>query len=160
MAATPIDLVSRFIRTETSKFVLCDRIASTSGAATRAEIDAGVDITDDLATVEGFQESTNFLDTPDFGSLTTTSIVGRSPSISGTFTMYGDATGGDIREQVTRLDEKTLIVMDNGDTPTDPMDVFNIVVGAVAPTYDGDNPMMVAVSASVAGIFLSQTIPS
>lgn len=159
MAAPDITAVDAFLRPETSTYVLLDRTA-TPGAPLRAEINAGLTINPILTAVDGLQDGTNFVDVATFASLRTGTAVGRSPSISGTLSTLGDKAGNDIRAEITKLDKKTLLIMDEGDVPGSYMDVWDVVVGSVAPDNSVDSYMTVMVSLAVSNTFARVVIPS
>jgi len=160
MAAPAISLAERFTRPETTDVYLLDSVTSPSGAATRQELDGGINLVSQIFSADGFVESANFIDTPDWGSLTTTQIVGRSGAISGTLTLYADKDGDDIRDELDRLDNCVIVFMDAGDVPGGYMDVFRCQVGSIAPTREGDDAVKVAVQLAVRQVHERVVIPA
>lgn len=161
MVATAISPVVRFQRAGNSTIVLID-MPTTPGAPTRAEIDAGVDITGDVASVDGFTREPGFLDVPDWGSLETDQIRGRSPSSQGTIAMYADQGGADndIRAEVAEGDLKELLFMPHGDVPTDKMTVFDVEIAGVNETFDGDAATLVNVGSAIRKRYPAVSIPA
>jgi hypothetical protein len=161
MVATPISPVVRFQRAGNTSIVLID-MPAIPGAPTRAEIDAGVDITGDVQGVDGFTREPGFLDVPDWGSLETDQIRGRSPSSQGTVRMYADQGGpdGDIRAEVAEGDLKELLFMPHGDVPADKMTVFDVEIAGVNETFDDTAATLVSVGSAIRKRYTAVAIPA
>lgn len=160
MAATPLAATTRYIRPGKTEVIITPTVASTSGAATRAEINAGLAVQGEIQSVAGFTQSATKIDTPDWGSRVVTSIPGLLSIADSSITFYGSDDGADIREELAMDDECVVIFMDNGDTATDPMDVFKCAVSSVAPSRDGQNAVTVTVSFTVREVFERVAIPA
>lgn len=160
MPASTLAAAVRYIRPGKTLVNLTPTVASTTGAATRAEINAGILVQGDVQSVAGFTQSASKIDTPDWGSRVTTSIPGLVTIPDSSITFYGSEDGEDIRQELELDDDVVVIFMDNGDTPTDPMDVFKCAVSSVAPSRDGQNAVTVTVSFTVRQVFERVAIPA
>lgn len=159
MPATPISSTQRYIRAGTTKVVLVDSIASTTLAATRAEINGGTEVAGEISSATGFSQTSNSVETPDWGSRITTKIPGRITIEDSSITFYGDEDGADIREVLVRDQDINVIFMDGGDVAATPMDVFKTTVSSITTTKD-DGPVMVVVSFTVRQVGESLPIPA
>lgn len=130
MAATPIATVSRFFPTGTTKYVFCATIAN-KNAPQRAEIDAGTDLSGEIAEVEGWQVTSELIDVPDINSRFTSKIPGRTSADDSSITFYADPSGADARTLFPRDTEGFILRMDGGDVPGRKMDVFPVRVSSV-----------------------------
>lgn len=160
MPATPIAPTTRYIRPGKTVVVLTPTVASTSGAATRTEINNGIAVQREVQGVSGFTQSSSKIDTPDWGSRVTTSIPGMITIADSSITFYGDENGADIRTSLFLDSEVVVIFMDSGDTPGEPMDVFKCVVNSIAPARDGQNVVTVTVDFTVRQVFERIPIPA
>lgn len=160
MSGTPIAASTRYIRPGKTVVNITPTVASTTGAATRAEIDAGITVEGEIQSVAGFSQSASKIDTPDWGSRVVTSIPGLVNIPDSSITFYGSDDGVDIREELALDDECVVIFMDNGDVEADPMDVFKCAVSSVAPSRDGQNAVTVTVSFTVREVFERVAIPA
>jgi len=161
MPATNIDDVTRFQRAANSRLVVIDR-PTTPGAPTRAEINAGDDITPILASVDGFTREPGYVDVPDWDDLETKQIRGRSPAASGTVSTYADKGGpaNDIRAILDEGDLKSLLFMPGGDVAADKMTIFDVEISGVNETFDGDSAVLVNVGCAVGKRWPGVTIPA
>lgn len=160
MAATPLAATTRYIRPGKTEVVIAPAVESTSGAATREEINAGLAVQGEIQSVTGFTQSATKIDTPDWGSRETTSIPGLVSIADSSITFYASDDGADIREELEMDDDCVVIFMDNGDVAADPMDVFKCSVASVATSRDGQNAQTVTVSFTVRKVFERVAIPA
>ena len=129
--ATPIPTSERFFAPEISKVLFLTTIAAANLAATRPELTAGTDLTDEIADLAGWNVSSGTIDTPDLGSRFTKQIGGRLTVEASSLTVYASRDGVDAREVLPRDTVGYLVFMDGGDVPTEPMDVFPVKVTSV-----------------------------
>jgi hypothetical protein len=145
MAATPIATVSRFFPTGTTKYIFCPSVANLS-APTRSEINAGTDLSPEIAEVEGWQVTSELIDVPDINSRFTSKIPGRTSADDSSITFYADPSGADARTLFPRDEEGVILRMDGGDVAGRKMDVFPIRVSSVPKemgTGDGAGTLQV-----------------
>lgn len=135
MSATPIAATNRYFRPETSKVIWCPSVADPS-APTRAEIDAGIDLSDEISEVGGWQVTSDTVETPDLGSRFVGKIPSTTSSDDSSLTMYADEEGHDVRELLHRGDSGNVIWMDEGDVAGQYMDLFPTRVSSVPKQRD------------------------
>lgn len=131
MPATPLPASTRFFQPEISKVYFLPAIAATSLTPTRAEIDAGDDLTGEIADLAGWQVRSNFIDTPDLGAKFVKQIGGRTAAAASSLTFYGDKEGIDVRQATPRGQVGFVMFCDGGDVAGQPADVFPIEVASV-----------------------------
>lgn len=130
MPLTPIPESTRFFQPEISKVYFLPTVADPENV-TRAEINAGHDITDEIAAISGFLATSNYIDTPDLKRRFVARIGGRITVADSSLTFYGSQDGEDVRTIMQRLDRGVLVFMDGGDVPAQPMDVFRVEVNSI-----------------------------
>jgi hypothetical protein len=130
MAATPIASASRFFPTGTTKYIFCTVIAN-KNAPSRAEINAGTDISGELKAVDGWKVTSELIDVPDINSRFTSKIPGRTSADDSSLTIYADPSGNDARTLFPRDTTGFILRMDGGDVTGRKMDVFPVRVSSV-----------------------------
>jgi hypothetical protein len=151
MPATPLNTAERFSALSGLEVVFVPTIASTSGAATRAEINAGTDLTSEIMEWEGFTTTTETIDTPDLTRFVG-KIPGRITAEDSSITMYADRGGDDVRDVLPRDTIGYLLWMDSGDTPSAKMDVYPVQVNSLSKVRSMDNATVLNVSVSMTRI--------
>jgi hypothetical protein len=106
---------------------------------TRAEINAGQDLSNEVAEINGFQVTSNFIDTPDLASSFTPKIAGRTSSDDSSITMYASLNSTDVRGILPRGTTGFLMWFDEGDVPGRKYDIYPITVGSVAKERSTDD---------------------
>lgn len=129
MVATPMAATSRYFRPGITKIYIVDTIADKT-APTRVELDSGTDVSAETMEIEGFQVTSNTLDTPDYGSRFTSKIPSDVVADDSALVTYADSTSVDIRTVIARDDNVFVVIMDEGDTAGLLMDVFPVRVSA------------------------------
>lgn len=161
MPATPIPSSERFFQPEISKVIFVPTIASTSLAYTRNEVNAGDDLTGEIADLSGWEVSANFIATPDMGKRYTGKIGGRITTPDSSLTMYADKAGDDVRAILPRGTKGFVVFMDGGDVAGQPSDVFAVEVAAVGkPRSTGDNAFQLTVQFSISAAAEDVAIPA
>jgi hypothetical protein len=161
MPAAAINPTERFFQPEISKVIFVPTIASGSLAYTRSEVNAGDDLTAEIADLSGWTVQSNFIDTPDMGKRYTSKIGGRLTTPDSSITFYGDKSGDDVRGVLPRGTKGHLIFMDGGDVATQPSDVFTVEVASVGKLRStGDNAYQITVSFSISNFAEDVVIPA
>lgn len=137
MPATQIVKSSRYFSPGTTRIYFCVSIANKS-APTRAELDAGTDLTREVAEVDGWNVSSGSIDTPDYNSRFVSKVPGRIEADDSSLTFYADKEGQDVRTLMPRDATGYAVFLWGGDVTGQPMDVFPIQVGSV-PKQMPDN---------------------
>lgn len=135
MVATPLGATDRYVAPETTKTYLVDSIASLS-APTRQELDAGTDLTAEIATATGWATAAANVPVPDGGSLFTSNIPGRVNPEDATIAFYASADTNDIRDVLARGDETHIVFLHGGDVAGQKMDVWPVRVRSVSKPID------------------------
>lgn len=99
-------------------------------APTRAEMNAGLNITKPIADVNGWQSSSEMIDTPDMGSRFVGKIPGRISADNSSLTFYMDKAGNDARTAMPRDATGVMLWLDGGDFAGRKMDVFPCTVSS------------------------------
>lgn len=143
MPPTKMTATQRFFRPEVTKVYWVVTIA-TYTAPTRTEINAGVDLSDEVAEIGGFQTVSASLETPDLASRFTSKIPGRITADDSSINFYASSTGfNDARSVLPRDTSGHIIIMDAGDvTTTGRMDVYPCKVASHLKLRDIENPAM------------------
>lgn len=127
MVATPITPASRFFRPGTTKVywvVSISNIASPS----RSELNAGSDLSKDIADISGWLVSGQKIDTPDLNSRFVSNIPGLTSAAESSLTFYASDTGLDVRSLMPRDTAGNIVWLDGGDVSGRKMDVFPVRV--------------------------------
>ncbi|KAF4408656.1 phage tail tube protein [Streptomyces lycii] len=127
MAATPITAAVRYYRRGTTKVSWVPTIADKS-APTRAELDAGTELSVEVGEVDGWQVTSEVTETPSLGSRFTSKIDGPITADDSSLTMYASKQGDDVRTLLTRGTDGYVVWMDEGDVAANLMDVFPVRV--------------------------------
>lgn len=126
MPATPLPATERFFAPEISKVYFALTIADIA-TPTRAEINAGTDLTEEIADISGWSVTTGTIPTPGMSRFTK-QIAGRTTAEDSSITFYADLGGDDIRTILARGDRGYVIFCDGGDVTGNLADVFPVVV--------------------------------
>lgn len=128
----------KFFRRGVSDIVLAPAVANVA-APTRAEITAGVDLSEALADITGFDFSGSRIPTPNLASRFTPQIAGEDTVGDATLTFYDDDTSTTVRAAVAKGTVGYLIFMPYGDTPTKRAEVWHVETMAVGDIYTMGN---------------------
>ncbi|MEV4093786.1 hypothetical protein [Streptosporangium saharense] len=137
MAATQITKVNRYWPKGTLKWYWVPTIADIN-APTRAELDAGVDLSREVAAYEGWTTSSNFENAPDVNSRFVSKVAADIEAEDSSLTMYADPSGSDARTLMSRGEEGNIVRFGGGDVPGRKMDVFPVEVGSVSKPFEMD----------------------
>ena len=159
MPATAIAAATRYFQPGTTKVVVLPSIASLSAGATRLEINAGSDVSGDVASINGFQINSNQLDTPDLGGRFTKRIPGRLVADDSSITFYADVAGADIRTVLSRDQITYLGIMDGGDVAGRKADYFKVTVASVGKVRDLEDAPRLTVMFTISDYGENKTIP-
>lgn len=130
MAATAISPVNRYWPVGTTKWVWVPTIANYTVAVTRSEINAGTDLSGEIADLSGWTVSSNQIDTPDVNSRFRSKIPGPIEAEDSSLTIYADPSGSDVRTLLPRDASGYIIRMDGGDVAGRKMSVYPVKVAS------------------------------
>lgn len=155
MPATPLPNSTRYFHRGASKVYFLPAVVGydpddpQAAAVTRAEIDAGTDLTKQVASLSGFTVSSAQLPTPDWASRFTSQIPGEITAEESSLTFWADKTGDDVRAVQPRDTEGFLLFCDGGDVTASLADLFPIRVSSVGKVRGGDTGNQLTVSYSI-----------
>lgn len=131
MAATAIASITKYTSRGTTKFYWVPTIADTS-APTRSELDAGTDLSPQVADATGWSVSSTMIETPDLATRYTSTIPGVINAEDSTLVMYMDKEGVDARALMSRDEAGFICIMDGGDVTANKFDVYPVTVTSVS----------------------------
>lgn len=145
MAATPITQATRYFAPGLSKCLYVPTIANPA-SPTRSELDAGTDLSGEINAIDGWTVTSDTADTPDLDS----TFVGKLPTTTSaddsSLTMYASEDGQDVRSLLSRNTRGFIVWMDEGDDPSNTMDVFPILVSSVSKQRSMSDPALIQVT--------------
>lgn len=135
MTAPPFAESTRFVDPGSTRVYWVDSIAVLS-APTRIELDAGIDVSGEMAEIEGFALQSETNPTTPFNSI----FVTEKPGVlrtTGTprMVMYADLNGYDIRTLWDRGDTGNIVILHGGDVAGNLMDVWPVHIASVSKTF-------------------------
>lgn len=130
MVATPIAAVNRYWPVGTTKWVWVPTIANYLVAITRGEINAGTDLSGEIADLDGWTVSSNQIDTPDVNSRFRSKIPGPIEAEDSSLTIYADPSGTDVRSLLPRDTSGYVVRMDGGDVAGRKCSIFPVKVAS------------------------------
>jgi hypothetical protein len=134
MGATPLGSTVRYIPDGTRQYYWVPTIAS-KAAPTRAELNAGTDLTGELAEVSGFTVTSDQVDAPDLGTRFTAQVKGRIKAADSSMMIYLSETSVDARTLLTRDTTGFIVQFPEGDDEglsTAVMDVFPVTISSAS----------------------------
>lgn len=131
MPATPINIGERFSALDGLRLVFAPVVAASTLIPTRAEINAGTDLTTEVESWEGWTTEAATIETPSLARFVG-NIPGRITIQPGMLQMYVDRGEDDIRDVLPVGTTGFLLFMDVGDVPTKKMDVWPVRVNMLA----------------------------
>lgn len=131
MATPPIVASVRYFDVGTTKIYFLPSIADTT-TVTRIEMNAGTDLSREVADIDGWSVTSNEIETPDFSTRFTAKIAGRIEAADSSLTFYSSQNSTDVRALLPRDTTGFILWLDGGDVPTQKMDVYPVKVRAVS----------------------------
>jgi hypothetical protein len=151
MAPPVLTPTLRYVPEGTRKIYYVLTIA-TQSAPTRAEMNAGTDLTNEIAEMSGFTVSSDTAEVPDLATRFTGKIPARITADDSSIRFYASSTSNDVRTVLPRDTAGFVICLWEGDVPTQKMDVFPIKVSATSVQTGIDDPGSVLVAFTVTKI--------
>lgn len=149
MPPTPLTKTVRHIPQGTSRYYWLPLIADAALAATRVEINAGEDLTAEVAAITGFSTTGAQVDTPDAASRFVSRVPGLITPDDSSISFYASKDGDDAATFFTRDQEGYLLFADGGDVATQPAEVFPVTVTSVSRGRDLTAARLVMVSFAI-----------
>lgn len=160
MAATPMAATSRYFRPGVTKVYWVETLTDYENP-TRSELDAGTDLSAEVAEINGFQVTSASVDTPDLGSRFTAKIPGAITADDSSLVTYADTTSVDIRSVLVRDDNGFVVIMDEGDIVGQLMDVYPARVASTPKLRAREDPARIQADFTITKVPAENiTIPS
>jgi hypothetical protein len=160
MPPAPLNPTKRYLAVGIRKVYWVPAIANYL-SPTRAELDAGTDLTAEVETLTGWSLQGSVLDTPDMGTTFTSQVVGRRTSPQNDITAYLDQNGNDIRSLLPQNTTGYMVICWAGDVGGNNMDVFPSRVVTQANDSNPEDPGKVTISFAITKIpAIMATIPT
>jgi len=118
-------------------------------APTRAEMQAGVNLTNEIASLTGFTVSSASVAAPDMSTRYVSNVVGQITSTDGVLSCYMDQHSNDVRSVMPQDTTGWVIFLWGGDVAGQLMDVWPIHVGANSPQPDLASAQLVEVQCTI-----------
>lgn len=131
MPTPSITTSTRFFHPDTTKCYYLPAVANIS-APTRLEMNAGTDLSNEVADIAGWSVTANEIPTPDLGTIFTSKIPGRTDAEDSSITFYADLNGVDVRALLPRGTNGFIMWLDGGDVEDNIAAVFPVRVRSVA----------------------------
>lgn len=148
---TLLPATERFFAPEISKVYFALTIADIA-APTRLEINAGTDLTEEIADLSGWSVTTGMIATPGMSRFTK-QIAGRTTAEDSSLTFYADQGGDDVRTILARGDRGFIIFCDGGDAVGNLADVFPVLVRNVGKVRTlADQASQLTVGFAITGV--------
>jgi len=151
MAAPPISASSRYIPEGVTKYYFVTSIANYN-SPTRAELNAGTDLSPEIAATGNWGIVSGSIDAPDLATLFTAQIAGKVTVDGPTIDMYADGTSTDVRTLLPRGTVGNIVKFPEGDVTGRKMDVFPVKALAQAKPTNLTNPSVIQLQFAVTKI--------
>src|SRR5919108_4786636 len=138
MAPPPINASVRYRAKGKTKCYWVPVIANLA-APTRAELNAGVDLSPQIMDMDGWLIESGSIDTPDLASDFTGNIPGSTSVDDSSLTFYSDLNGDDVRALLPRDTNGHIVWLHAGDIPGNATtDAYPVRVGSLGKTVTID----------------------
>ncbi|WP_457785932.1 phage tail tube protein [Streptomyces rimosus] len=116
------------------------KVADEGNVPTRPELTAGTDLTNAIASIDGWTLANQPIETPDLGSTFESSIPGSDKADDSSLGFYEDKVSDAIEQLLTKDATGWVVFLRKGDLPGNrSMDVFPVRIGSRSPNYSTDN---------------------
>lgn len=151
MTAPAIVTSERYLAAGTTQIYWVGAIAAPA-APTRAELDAGWDLSWEVADTGGWLATPTYNDTTRFSATNATSKPGILGTDGTSLMMYADRAGDDIRSLLAKGTSGFIVVFHGGDVAGRLMDVWPVQVACLwQPVKVGDDPAQIPIDFAVTG---------
>jgi hypothetical protein len=162
MALTPLNPTSRYVPEGTRKVYWLPTVAaySTTGM-TRAEINGGTDLTNEIADISGFTVASDQVEVPDLSGRFAPKIPGRISAADSSIVFYNDATSNDVRTVLPRDTAGYVAILWEGDTAGRKYDLFPAKVGSASMQPGIEDPQKIEIAFSLTKVpAQNMTVPA
>ena len=148
MPVTPIDAVTRYFRKGVTKIYYLPACADIS-APTRAELDAGTDLSDEIADISGWQVTSEMVSAPDLGSRFTSKIPGEITADNSSINFYASRDSMDVRTLLPRDTTGFIAILDEGEGVGHKFDLFAVTVASAPKVRSFADPAQIQVNFAI-----------
>lgn len=128
MATPSITRSTRYTSAGVTKVYYLPTVAATNLTPTRPEMNAGTDLSLEVADWAGWTVTSNKIETPDLGSLFTGQIPGKTTAADSSITFYASKDGNDVRGLLPRNTSGYVMFCDGGDIAANKAAVYPVTV--------------------------------
>lgn len=151
MPPTPLTATLRYIPPGTRKIYWVTTIA-TYTAPSRGELNAGIDLTNEIASMSGFAVTSASTETPDLSTRFTAKIPGRITADDSSISFYASSTSADVRTVLPRDTVGFVVILPEGDVTSQKMDVYPAKVSSAAVDTAEEDPAQVNIQFTITKI--------
>ena len=148
MAAPNITASIRYVRYGLTRVVFAPTVANIL-SPTRGEINAGTDLSNEVESVNGFQVTSNFIETQDLASVFTGKLAARTTADDSSITMYASSNSVDVRVLLPRGTTGFILWFDEGDVAGRKFDIYPITVGSIPKDRDIEAAARIIVNVAI-----------
>ena len=148
MPPAPLNPTTRYLAVGIRKVYWVPTVAN-KNSPTRAELNAGTDLTAEIATMTGWSLQGSTVDVPDMGSRFTSQVPGRLTSAQNDITAYMSQNSNDVRSLLPRDTNGYVVCLWEGDVTGQKMDVFPVRVVTQANDTVVDDPGKTTISFAI-----------
>jgi hypothetical protein len=148
MPPSPLSATTRYIPPGTRKIYWVATIANYLSPS-RGELNAGIDLSNEVAEVSGFTVTSDTTDTPDLSGRFVPVIAGRIKADSSSLSFYASSTSSDVRTVLPRDTVGYIVFLWEGDVTSQKMDVFPVKVTVSALDGNMEDPEKVNISFAI-----------
>lgn len=127
MPTPQITAATRYFDVGTTKVYFLPTVANIASPL-RTEMNAGTDLSREIAEIDGWSVSSNQIQTPDFATRFVSQIAGRIEAADSSLTFYASKNSIDVRSLLPRDTNGFIMWLDGGDIPGNKMDIYAITV--------------------------------
>jgi hypothetical protein len=151
MPPTPLTATVRYVPPGTRKVYWITTIANYLSPS-RGELNAGIDLTAEIAAINGFTVESGTSDTPDLATRFTAKIPGRITAADSSLSFYASTTSSDVRTVLPRDTAGFAVFLWEGDVTGQRMDVFPAKVTAESVDGNMEDPQQVNIGFAITKI--------
>ena len=151
MPPAPLNPTTRYLPVGIRKVYWVPTVAN-KNSPTRAELNAGTDLTAEIATMTGWSLQGSVLDTPDMGTTFTSQVPGRRTSPTNDITFYLSQNSNDVRTLLPANTSGFVAVLWEGDVTGQKMDNFPARVVTQANDPNPENSGQTTISFAITSL--------
>ncbi len=151
MPPSPLTATVRYVPPGTRKIYWVTTIANYL-SPTRGELNAGIDLTAEIAAINGFTVTSGTADTPDLSTRFTAKIPGRITADNSSLVFYASTTSSDVRTVLPRDTAGFAVFLWEGDVTGQRMDIFPAKVTTESVDGNMENPQQINIEFAITKI--------